>query len=334
MLFVNPESHVYKTVGTLELKADVYRSFQTSRESPALLWFHGGGLVDGSRKWLTPAQANWFLREGFTVVAADYRLAPNTLLPDILQDVDDVFAWLHDKGHGTFLTDPRRIVAAGRGAGGFLALALGCRKGPQPKPEEARIAARDLRLSLGFKSYQETVRPLARAPRPAGILCFGGFGDLSSPDFARPGRFYDQLPPVDRDEALRLVQGPPLAESHGERLKHYLHCRQNGCWPQAVAGEFPAAGAAAYRPFSPLWNIGPGFPPTLLLHGELDKDIPAAHSELLAEELARLGVDARALVLPGVDEDFDEDLDSPAARTAFAAVSEFVAKLDRPPPRL
>ena len=327
MLFVNPETHVYKTVGTLELKADVHRSFQTSRESPALLWFHGGGFVDGSRKWISPAQVNWFLREGFTVVAADYRLAPNTLLAEILEDVHDAFDWLHDEGHGTFLTDPRLIVAAGHGAGAFLALGLGCRKGPGPTPEEALRAARNLRQSLGFKSYQETIQPLERPPRPAGILCFGGFGDLASPDFARPGLFYGNLPPVDREAALRLVQGPPLSEGRGERLKYYLHCRQNGCWPQAVAGDFPAAGAAAYRPFSPLWNIGPGFPPALLLHGERDADIPAAHSRLLAEALARLGVDARALILPDADEDFDEDTDSPAARAALTAAAEFVARL-------
>ena len=33
------------------------------------------------------------------------------------------------------------------------------------------------------------------------------------------------------------------------------------------------------------------------------------------------------MVLPGADEDFDEDMESPAAVAAFAAVSEFVARL-------
>src|SRR4029079_8065028 len=69
----------------------------------------------------------------------------------------------------------------------------------------------------------------------------------------------------------------------------YLHSRQHGTWPREVSGLDPAD-AEAFRPFSPLMNITRDYPPTLLLHGDIDTDVPYAQSVLLAYEMLRHGV--------------------------------------------
>ena len=48
-----PSTHTYKTAAGCEIKADVY-GVDDSAGKPALLWIHGGALIMGSRKSLSP----------------------------------------------------------------------------------------------------------------------------------------------------------------------------------------------------------------------------------------------------------------------------------------
>ena len=107
----------YKTVGDLQIKADVYRESGDGVQ-PVVVWIHGGALITGHREsvpqWLLDAsrERNW------TVVSIDYRLAPETQLPQIIQDVEDAFRWIGEKGPSLFHADPARIAVAGNSAGG------------------------------------------------------------------------------------------------------------------------------------------------------------------------------------------------------------------------
>src|SRR5207248_1290319 len=95
-----------------------------------------------------------------------------------------------------------------------------------------------------------------------------------------------------KDEAERAVGGPPLTGTPGRhrRDRFYLYCRQNGLWPREVAGRDPAADPKAFDPWCPVRNVTLQYPPTLLVHGTKDTDVPYEQSALMAKELARHGV--------------------------------------------
>ena len=67
-------TYTFKTAGECEIRADVYtRPGLVNR--PAILWLHGGALILGSREMIPPQQVDLYLDAGYTVIAADYRLA-------------------------------------------------------------------------------------------------------------------------------------------------------------------------------------------------------------------------------------------------------------------
>jgi dipeptidyl aminopeptidase/acylaminoacyl peptidase len=74
------------------------------------------------------------------------------------------------------------------------------------------------------------------------------------------------------------------------RSDFYFYCRQQGIWPQEVCGHDPSD-RDWFAPYEPLRNVSPSYPPTLLLHGEADTDVPFEQSVLMAEQLAKHGVE-------------------------------------------
>jgi len=110
------ETFTYKTVGELEIKADVYRPDDdrgdNKRLRPVLLWIHGGALIMGDRGGVDRRVKQAFLKRGYVLVSIDYRLAPETRLPAIIEDLRDAYTWLHEKGPRLFGADTRRIAVA------------------------------------------------------------------------------------------------------------------------------------------------------------------------------------------------------------------------------
>src|SRR4051812_34951216 len=88
-------THTYKKVGDLEIKADVYR-LDNNAILPVVVWIHGGALIMGSRESFKPSGIHErLLNLGMAVVSIDYRLAPETKLPAIIEDLEDAFKWVH-----------------------------------------------------------------------------------------------------------------------------------------------------------------------------------------------------------------------------------------------
>jgi len=71
--------------------------------------------------------------------ALDYRLAPETKLPDIISDIETAFTWLGGEGAKRFHLDPDRMIVYGGSAGGYLTLVTGYRVKPKPKALVALI---------------------------------------------------------------------------------------------------------------------------------------------------------------------------------------------------
>jgi acetyl esterase/lipase len=254
---VSKKTFTYKTVDQCKIKADVY---QVSRDAirPVVIWIHGGALIMGNRGGIDRALNDKLLKAGYTVVSIDYRLAPETKLPAIITDLEDACKWVRERGPELFRIDPKRMAVMGGSAGGYLTLMSGSRV----------------------------------VPAPTVLVSFWGYGDIVGPWYSRPDPFYSRLPAVSRDEAYKAVGESLLSESSGRnnRGRFYLYCRQNGFWPKEVAGLDPEKEPKAFEPYCPARNVGPKYPPTLLVHGTKDTDVPYTLSEMMAKELDSKGI--------------------------------------------
>lgn len=250
---VRPATFVYKTVGDLAIQADVYRAADNVTR-PALVWIHGGALIGGSRADISSPVKQHALKAGYVLVSLDYRLAPETQLPEIVQDIKDAFAWIRREGPQQFRIDPERIAVAGGSAGGYLTLATG----------------------------------FCVEPRPTVLLSLWGYGDLIGDWYSTPSPHpRHHRSKLTRDEAFRQVSGPPVADARdrpGDGGAFYQFCRQTGSWPQAVSGWDPHAEAERFYPFMPVKNVTGDYPPTALIHGTNDTDVPHAQSAMMAEQ--------------------------------------------------
>lgn len=292
---MSPEAFVFKRVAGCELRADVYRPADTVVR-PAIVWIHGGALIMGSRTRINPDHRDRYLAAGFAVVAIDYRLAPETQLPAIAEDIRDAFAWVRTEGARAAHLDPERIAVVGHSAGGYLTLLSGC----------------------------------LIAPRPSALVAFYGYGDIAGDWYSHPDPFYCREPIVPDDAARAAVGTRPLADADDRtsqsRRSFYLWCRQHGYWPREVVGADPHTAPEAFVPWCPVRHVTPDYPPTLLLHGDNDTDVPYAQSVLMTEALAQAGVAHEFITIPGGGHGFERDMaDQPVVQDALGRVLAFLS---------
>lgn len=120
------QDFVYKSVKGHDIMATIYLpDLEAGEKVPALIYFHGGGFMFGNREHgLENTLRDKLLVAKIAVVSADYRLAPESKLEDILKDVSDVVAWIKTDGD-RFSIDTHKVAIAGGSAGGYLALSTG-----------------------------------------------------------------------------------------------------------------------------------------------------------------------------------------------------------------
>lgn len=132
---------VYKTA-TVPIELDVYLPATPSASAqglPILVWFHGGGLLQSSRKDVAPHHIRGVTKHGYVFISVDYRLAPQVGVSDILEDVKDSLKWITTElptklEGGDKLLDTTRLAVSGSSAGGYLALLAGLYS-TEPKPK-------------------------------------------------------------------------------------------------------------------------------------------------------------------------------------------------------
>jgi acetyl esterase/lipase len=260
----------YKTVGDLPVQVDIHRP-DGEALCPVVISIHGGALIMGNRGGVDQRLAGRLLAAGYAIVSVDYRLAPETQLPGVIQDIEDAYTWVHDRGPDLFHLDTDHIGVMGGSAGGYLTLVAG---------------------------YRCT-------PRPAALVSLWGYGDLVGDWYSAPSPHHCHHGVVlSQDEAWSQVSGPPIADDNdrnGDGGAFYRHCRQQGTWPQAVSGWNPHTQAEQFHPYMPVLNVDAAYPPTCLLHGTADTDVPFEQSTMMATALSAAAVEHELHAIDGAE---------------------------------
>ncbi len=264
------KTYVYKKVGDVEIKADVYQ-YDDDKIRPVVVWIHGGALINGHRASINRRVGQMAFDNQYVIVSIDYRLAPETKLPDIIADVEDAFRWLRKEGPKLFHIDPDRIAVLGGSAGGYLTLSSGFRVSPRPKV----------------------------------LVALWGYGDLVGDWYSKPSPHpRHHRAKMDRDEAWKQVSGPPISDSRQRRGNggaFYQYCRQQGLWPKAVSGWDPNTETEKFHEFMAVKHVDAKYPPTVLIHGTDDTDVPHEQSVMMARELKKHGVTHELISLKGAE---------------------------------
>lgn len=261
----DPVTIVYKVAQGCEIKADVYPAGKGAGK-PALLSIHGGALMGGSRKQIGTPMLFDLHQLGYVIVSIDYRLAPTTKIPQIIEDLQDAWRWMRKECPSRFGIDPARIAVAGGSAGGYLTLMSG----------------------------------FCLSPLPRALVSYFGYGDIDGDWLTQPSEFYRKQPLVSRETAVAAVGTAIISEPPaGNRGNFYLMCRQQGTWPVEVSGHDPRKEPRWFDPYCPIRNVTRVYPPTLLIHGTADTDVPYEESKTMDAKLKEAGVEHAFITVPG-----------------------------------
>ena len=286
----------YKKVDSLEIKLDLYAPGDCDKLNPVVVWIHGGALMTGYREDVPKEILTPLLEAGCAVISIDYRLAPETLLPEIIADLEDAFTWIRDNGPELLNVDPDRIVVIGASAGGYLTLTAGYRV----------------------------------KPRPLGLVSLWGYGDLIGDWYSKPVTSPWYQTTLTREEAFQMMDGPPVSNSRDRKedkvAEFYRYTRMNGIWPEAVTGWDSHEEAEKFYPYMPLKNITTDYPPTLLVHGTKDGDVPYENSVWMSEQLERHCVEHELITMEDGGHGF-QYMDKQKAEQAIENVIAFIKRI-------
>ena len=205
------------------------------------------------------------LDKGFAVISIDYRLAPETKLPGIIEDVQDAFRWIAASGD-KFRIEPDRLVVCGGSAGGYLTLMAG----------------------------------FCVDPRPAALVSYWGYGDIVGPWYSRPDPFYLRQPAVTQNKRWQQ-SAVHLSPSHRRitiGVDFIFIAANRVCGRRKWLGMIQKKEDRWFTRYCPLRNVTGRYPPTMLVHGTADTDVPYEQSKLMADRFAQAGVEHRLVTVP------------------------------------
>jgi acetyl esterase/lipase len=154
-------------------------------------------------------------------------------------------------------------------------------------------------------------------PRPKALISFYGYGDIIEDWYSKPDPFYCQQPAVSEEEA------------HKNRGLFYLYCRQTGRWPIEVGGHDPVVEPQWFDPYCPAHNVTAEYPPTVLIHGVLDTDVPYSQSVQMDQELTAHNVAHEFITLPHLGHGFGLKPEDPPSADEIAVMDQVAAFLSK-----
>lgn len=281
------ETKLYKKTDDCSIRMDIY--YQVPK-APVIVYLHGGGLIFGSRKDLKEIQVEYFKSVGFNVISIDYRLAPETKLDEIVEDVKDAIKWIQSRTSEWYDMDTEHLILLGSSAGGFLSLLMG--------------TLSDIKLTAIISMY--------------------GYGDILGEWYAKPSPFYQQKKLIDISTAKQFVGKYGTTDGSSERFMYYLYCRQHGVWVEKVTGMNPLEDMTSLRALNPISLLNTSFPPTIFIHGKQDNDVPYEQSVLMYQNLKSLDVKTELITIEGADHGFEYLLTEEKVKNAYDKMIVFI----------
>ncbi|WP_080875611.1 alpha/beta hydrolase [Oceanobacillus timonensis] len=282
------KTYTYKVSRECEINGTLHET--TEKQAPLLMYIHGGGLIWGTRDDLDKKQIELYTNAGFHVFSIDYRLAPETKLPEIVEDIRDAIGWLVEEGSQQCDFDKENIAVIGSSAGAYLALMSGTLQN-----------------------------------RPKAIVSFYGYGDITGDWYTEPSPHFTKMPAAPEMLAKQLIMDKEIAGSPIEkRYAIYLFCRQQGKWIDYVTGKSSKEDLASLNAYCPARLADSNYPPTLLLHGDADEDVPYQESVHMKQVLDEAGVVNQLITISGGKHSFDQDMEDPQVIEAFEKVIQFL----------
>ena len=195
-------TYIYKNFEGKDLSLDVYepaKEFSTLKK-PAIILFHGGGLVAGNRQGMKD-QCTYFSDKGIVAISPSYHLIskdskqPALEVQQCIKDTKSAIRWI--KAHADqFGIDTNFVILGGGSAGAFLATVAAFNNDINESSDDINISVKGRALVLYNPAYvPETryspapVNYVSGSAAPPSIFFFG------SEDKFKPGgdKLYNRL---------------------------------------------------------------------------------------------------------------------------------------------
>lgn len=170
----------YKRISNHDISVDVvYKKGLTSHGSdtqPIIIRFHGGGLITADSMF-PDFFGGWLLelasRNRAIIVSANYRLLPESNVSDILEDVEDLWTWVHLSlpsflntiSGGAVACDPTQILTTGESAGGYLAVQLALNHPKEVRTFFAQYPMLDMKSRWFTESFEKSIFGAPQLPK-------------------------------------------------------------------------------------------------------------------------------------------------------------------------
>ena len=174
----------------LQMEPKIYKTKDRNVKGN-IFYFHGGGLIFGSKHDLPKYHIETITGAGYNIFAFNYLLAPESEFTTIFDQVLNSINL-----YSTDLDTPYFLL--GRSAGAYLCL---------------------LAISKGLNL------------KPSGIISYYGYGFLKDKWYNTPSKYYLKYPIINFKDVENLIEDYPLVQSPvNPRFLLYLYSRQTGKW--------------------------------------------------------------------------------------------------------
>ncbi|KAF7306155.1 Polyketide synthase [Mycena chlorophos] len=287
-----PLELVFSQVDGLDLTLDVYvpPAATTTSKVPVYLWWHGGGLLQGTRKGLSPHHLAAVTKHNICIVSADYRLAPQTRLPGILADCKSAMEFVGSKAFAEATggrVDANKIVVSGSSAGGWLSLLAG--------------------TGIGFEASG-----LALPPKVVGIAAIYPITDLADPFWHTKQHPVSYLPRVIPESELAPFLDPDAPKTCFAALDAprsiFYHFMVQEALLEKLLLEGTGVPASAFAVAPQLKALGKFDTPVYQVHGDIDDKVPCRQARDVEKALQEINApDHIYEELPGLNHLFDRE---------------------------
>lgn len=192
----------YSNVEGHSLKLDLFVPKNIQKDTPCLVFIHGGGWKKGKKENYLRYNID-FAERGYITASISYRLSGVAKFPAAVIDAKNAIRWIRANA-GDYQIDPEQIVAIGGSAGGHLSLMVGHADDTGFESEEKyKDVSSEVKAVVNFYGVADMTTPTAIKAHQ--VLSFMG------KNYAEAEDDYKLASPMTHLK----VDGPPTLSFHG-----------------------------------------------------------------------------------------------------------------------